>query len=79
MHVALHHVRDLGCVLSCGQNCRALCIATSEMCTFWIQVDTSLERRFAAQEMAADRTLVKLFLEAVKVLNEIMCCALGLP
>ena len=45
---------------------------------FWIQVDISLERRFAAQEMAADRTLVKLFLEAVKVLNQIMCCAWGL-
>eukprot|EP00891_Asterochloris_glomerata_P004478 jgi/Astpho2/4478/Aster-x1249 len=34
------------------------------------QVDTSLERHFAAQEMAADRTLVKLFLEAVKVLKK---------
>ena len=33
-------------------------------------MDTSLERHFAAQEMAADRTLVKLFLEAVKVLKK---------
>ena len=29
-----------------------------------------MERHFAAQEMAADRTLVKLFLEAVKVLKK---------
>ena len=40
-----------------------------KLCTTCVQVDTSLERQFAAQEMAADRTLVKLFLEAVKVLK----------
>ena len=77
--MALHHVRDRDCVLLCCQNCHALPNAQQlTMCTTCIQVDTSLERQSAAQEMAADRTLVKLFLEAVKVLRQGVCCALGL-
>ena len=79
LHVALQHVRDLHCILWCGQSCHALSIAHQLiLCTTCIQVDTTLERHFAAQEMAADRTLVKLFLEAVKVLEQGMCCAWGL-